>query len=165
MHPDQRQPNIQSFNSDSITHLNMQGQPQNMQEQPQNMQGQPQNMQEQPQNMQEQPQNMQEQPQNMQGQPQNMPGQPPSVLLTSKQMMRQSTSFKLCFTGAILCAMVSIVLKIVGTDTVAYYSCDYYYSSYTNRCYDGYNYYCCKSGYSNCGGIGCLSNPVYYERD
>ena len=91
--------------------------------------------------------------------------QPQPLPLTTLQMMKQSTIFKVCFVGTILFLISSGILSIVGANTYhhKYSSCSYTYYNYPNRCYDGWDYYCCKSDYSYCGQSGkCYYQDYYY---
>ena len=86
--------------------------------------------------------------------------------LTSFQMMKQSPLFKLCFIGTILLIIATIVLNIVGSIVLIsnYTSCYSQSSIYTNRCWNSYDYYCCKSDYSYCGQPGkCYYQDYYYS--
>jgi hypothetical protein len=88
---------------------------------------------------------------------------PVGVPVTTKQMLQQSTAFRLCFWGAVLLTIAVVVLGIVaGTTTCSgSHSCYWWYgSSYSEQCYSYSTYYCCRSGWSYCGDYNyCNTKP------
>lgn len=87
---------------------------------------------------------------------------------TTKQLMDQSKLFRFLFWGSILLVATGVIFSIVFPFSKCaqynyYYSCSWYYSSYSYECYTNGMAYCCQSGYGYCGSSYCMPKPFYYR--